>query len=252
MSDPKWYDVTAPQAVLNARDVETILEQLECERYAYADEEGKDGYRHWQIRYILRKGSPVEEQIMIWSMWKAHVSPTHVRDFKYIQKTDNYFCSWEKELEEYRHLKYRPWQKYTLKMIEEQNDREIFVIQDPRGGAGKTTFAKHLVANHKAIYIPPLGDGQEYMAMAMAKAREGRRETFIIDIPRAESLKKKAGVWSAVEQIKNGFLYDKRYQWSEKWIKSPRVVVMTNEEEIPKDKLSDDRWNIYPIGPFEY
>lgn len=146
----------------------------------------------------------MEEQIQIWHMYCGHVSPTRVRDFKYIQKTDNYYCSWEKDLEEYRELNYRPWQKYAIKQMETQNDREIFVLQDPVGGAGKTTFAKHMVATHKAIYIPPLGDGQDYMAMAMAKARDGRRESFIIDVPRAESLKKRRGCGAQSNKSKMG------------------------------------------------
>lgn len=251
MTKPKWYDVTVPQHVATRNDIETLLNQIGCERYAYADEIGEGGYKHWQIRYVLKKESPMEEQIQIWHMFLGHVSPTRVRDFKYIQKTDAYFCSWERDLEEYRELNYRPWQKYAIKQMENQNDREIFVLQDPVGGAGKTTFAKHIVANHKGIYIPPLGEGQDYMAMAMAKAREGRRETFLIDVPRAESLKKKAGMWSAIEQIKNGYLYDKRYSWSEKWIKPPVVVVLTNEAELPTEKLSDDRWNVYEIASWD-
>ena len=251
MTLPKWFDVTAPQSVLRANDVETLLEQLDCERYAFANETGEGGYKHWQIRYVLKKEASLESQIEVWSMYGSHVSPTRVRNFNYIMKTDNYVTSWEKELNEYRELQYRPWQKYTLKIIETQDDRKIFVIQDPHGRAGKTTFAKHLVANHKAIYIPPMEDAKDYIAMAMAKARDGRRETFIIDVPRAESMKKKAGMWSAIEQIKNGYLYDKRYSWSERWIKSPVIIVMTNECDIPKEKLSDDRWNIYTIAPWD-
>ena len=58
----------------------------------------------------------------------------------------------------------------------------------------------------------------DFMAFAMAKPDKA----YIFDMPRTESVKQRKGMWSAIEQIKNGYLYDKRYQFRDMWI-DPRA-----------------------------
>lgn len=64
-----------------------------------------------------------------------------------------------------------------------------------------------------------------------------------MDIPKSDSRKKNADLWSAVEQMKNGYLYDKRNHWKEAWIESPGILVITNEEP-DRSLLSKDRWDV--------
>lgn len=247
MTEPKWYDVTIPRQNIGKQDLATLLDNLDCEKWVIGEEIGKNGYEHWQVRYVLNSGSAWEEQMLVWSMFKGHVTPTKVRNFKYVEKEQNYIASWEKALEEFREIKLKSWQGSALAGLKDQNDREIMVIVDQIGGNGKTYLAKHMTATHTGVYIPPLGDGQEYMAMVMAKAIPDIEQTFIFDVPRAETLKQKKGMWSAVEQVKNGYLYDKRYKWQEMWIKPPKILVFANEEP-PYESLSDDRWKVYKIA----
>lgn len=64
-----------------------------------------------------------------------------------------------------------------------------------------------------------------------------------MDIPKSDSRKQNKDLWSAVEQMKNGYLWDKRNNWKEAWIPSPGILVITNEEP-DRTLLSRDRWDI--------
>lgn len=117
------------------------------------------------------------------------------------------------------------------------------VIVDRVGGRGKTTLAKILQARHEAQYCPQMDSAMDYMAFAMAKPSKG----YFIDVPRAEDYKKKASLWSAIEQIKNGYLYDKRYAYKDAWIDPPRILVTANQFP-PHKALSLDRWEVYEMS----
>lgn len=54
------------------------------------------------------------------------------------------------------------------------------------------------------------------------------------------------GIYSAIEQIKKGKLYDLRHCYKEYWIDSPTIWVFSN---IPPDLslLSKDRWKIWVV-----
>lgn len=82
------------------------------------------------------------------------------------------------------------------------------------------------------------------MAVAMAKPSKG----YVIDLPRADGKAKKP-MWSAIEQIKDGYLYDKRYNWREKWIEPPKIMVFCND--FNASDLSTDRWQDFEISDFK-
>lgn len=245
MTEPKWWDFTCPQT--NPRTNEPVtLEILQdilapiSDRYCIGNETGETGYKHWQGRTVLKIGKELKalSNILPIACW----TPTHVRNFDYVQKEGNYYCSWEGALARFACLELQGWQQSVLDVLEEQTERQVLVIYDPWGNHGKTWLAKHMVATHKAVYVPPLNDAQDFMAMALAKKSKG----YIFDLPRADTRKSAKAMWSAIEQIKNGYLYDKRYQWQEAWIDPPKIVVFTNW--IPQLKwLSRDRWQFYAI-----
>lgn len=101
-----------------------------------------------------------------------------------------------------------------------------------------------MVATHRAQFIPPMEKAEDILAVAMAKPSTG----YIIDLPRADGKVKKQ-MWSAIEQIKDGYLYDKRYNWREKWIDPPKVMVFCNDYD--KNALSTDRWDCFDISDFK-
>jgi len=79
----------------------------------------------------------------------------------------------------------------------------------------------------------------------MAKQMRDPKCIFI-DLPRAMDKKHLRGLFTAIEQIKKGKVFDTRYSYKEWWFDSPQVWVFTN---IPPKThyLSADRWNLYQI-----
>lgn len=240
MTEPKWWDFTASKKMWTRETVINILEPI-AERFCIGDEVGtENGYEHLQGRVVFKVGK--SEETVKKLIPGAHWSGTHVRDFNYCKKEGNFYCSWEKGISRWANTELLPWQHACLERLMMQGERSVMVVVDEQGGNGKTTLAKFCVATHKAVYCPPMQDAQDFMAFAMANPSTA----YIFDMPRTESAKQKVGMWSAIEQIKNGYLYDKRYQWRDMWIEPPRIVVFTNEEP-PTASLSADRWDIWTL-----
>jgi hypothetical protein len=58
--------------------------------------------------------------------------------------------------------------------------------------------------------------------------------------------RKLGGMYSAIEQIKKGKVYDMRYSYKEWWFNSPQIWVFGNH--MPDlSMLSADRWKIWSI-----
>lgn len=243
MTAPKWYDLTLSKEKGWTR--EKIIEimsnkDVHYERFVVGDEIGEDGYTHLQMR--VQFSNPHEEGYVRGLFPGAHTSPSHCHDFNYVEKEENFYRSWEGALAKYRGINLRYWQGQAVAMLREQDDRSIHVIVDPKGGAGKTTVSKYCQVLHFAQYVPPLAEAQDFMAFAMEKPSKA----YIFDMPRCETLKQKKGMWSAVEQIKNGYVYDKRYSYRDMWIEPPAILVFSNEHP-PTEYLSADRWHTYKI-----
>lgn len=248
---PKWYDCTIPvdnlrQTVAEIKEgktddinfVKTCFNQ-KCERYCIGTETGSmNEYKHLQCRVVFKREWDIKYVIQ-WFPW-AHWSPSHVRDFAYCEKEGNFIRSWEEPLQPFVNLKPVWWQLIALEMWNKQNQRQILVIYDERGSHGKSWLRKHLIATHQATLIPPMDTSKDIMRVAMKKPAKG----YIIDLPRAEG-KVNLGMWSAVEQIKDGYLWDDRYDFKERWIDPPKIMIFCND--LGKKALSSDRFDIFDI-----
>lgn len=250
MTEPKWWDATIPRGPLlksgaqnpyegfGPEELYDSIAKLGVERAVFGKEVGEGGYEHWQGRIVFKKGIALERLRMYWPI--VHWTPTQVRDFDYCTKDGDYWCSWEGALREYQTMELVGWQNQVLEKVQCQNDRRVTVVVDERGACGKTTLAKIITARHLGAYCPALDDAKDYMAWALAHKTA---RIFCINIPKAEDRTKDKSLWSAVEQMKDGYLWDKRNHWQEAWIKPPKVLVLTNA--IPNvTMLSDDRWQI--------
>lgn len=240
MTEPKWYDVTFSKKMGWTRERVIAIAEEHCERFAIGDEVGEGGYEHLQARFVFKIGKEIGAVINLFP--GAHVTPSHTRDFKYVEKEGNFYRSWEKALNKYADVELMTWQGEAIAQLKSQDDRKIMVIIDPSGGIGKTTLAKICQIRRIAQYVPPLQDAMDFMAFAMEKKSSG----YIFDMPRTESTKQRRSMWSAVEQIKNGYLYDKRYAFRDDWIDPPKILVITNETP-DLDMLSADRWDMYNV-----
>lgn len=242
MTDAKWWDFTCPEDKASSdEELMSRLDQL-CERYVFGHEVGEGGYRHIQGRVVFKVGkelATIKKQTCDW-LPTAHWDKTHVRNFDYCEKEGNFVRSWEGALRKYALLTLRPWQEQVVDLFERQSERGILVVVDYEGNKGKSYLSKYMEASHMADVCPVTdGEASNYIEYCMNHPSKG----YIFDVPKCDTIKSKKNMWKAIEQIKNGLLYDRRYTSRKMWIDPPKILMFTNE--LPdRENLSADRWNI--------
>jgi len=128
----------------------------------------------------------------------------------------------------------RDWQKILWeKLQEEPDDRHILWYTDETGNQGKTWFSKYLVAVSGAAYYTNGKSGD------IKFSYKGER-TVIFDLCRSTEERVN---YEILETIKNGILFNTKYQSATRIFKIPHVVVFANFAP-DRTKLSEDRWKI--------
>lgn len=249
MTDAKWWDFTIPEKeVLSEEGLQTMLDEL-CEKWCYGHEIGKQtGYEHIQGRVVFKTGkelATIRNQTEV-VLPKAHWTKTHVRNFEYCEKDGAFVRSWEKVLRKFATIELRYWQEQALSFYKTQSERGIYVVVDMDGNHGKSVLSKHIEASHMGDVCPVTdGDASNYLEYCCKHPAKG----YVFDVPKADSIKTKKAMWRAIEQIKNGLLYDRRYTSEKKWIDPPKIIVFTNEWP-PIQWLSEDRWTIHQVRDY--
>lgn len=127
--------------------------------------------------------------------------------------------------------------------------RSINQIIDTKGNIGKSTIACRMFQEGKAVLIPPINNYKDFcqFAYCMLCDKDPKvRLTIFVDMPRAISKDNLAGIYSSLETIKTGYIFDTRNKGRAMMITSPDIWVMTNV--MPdKDLLSADRWRNYYV-----
>lgn len=136
---------------------------------------------------------------------------------------------------------YRGWQRRLLgELAEEPNDREIIFIVDEEGGKGKSWFASHYAVSHQNTFLCLPGKKAD-MVYALTSCGFNPRVVFV-DAPRS-----KQGdfiQYDFLEELKNGRIFNTKYESRMVTFPVPHVVVMMNE--MPDmEKLSADRYTVY-------
>lgn len=132
----------------------------------------------------------------------------------------------------------RPWEQELERLLQmEPHDRQIHIVVDPVGGAGKSTFARYLRHTQRDVQILLPGRGQD-LAFALKPAR-----VYIFDCPRSSS---QFLQWSFIEAVKNGYVFSPKYESGFLEFKIPHVLVFMNEE-VPEGALSQDRINLISV-----
>ena len=237
------YMMTIPRTV-SKRALRIMIDANDCKKWVIGKEKGKNGYEHWQVRLETSNDSFFE--------WMQDHIPT-----AHIEKSDNGVDECEYETKEGQFIRYsdrtpvliqrygafRPNQKRALQALQATNDRQVVVWYDETGNVGKSWFTGALWERGMAYVTPPTIDTVKGLIQWVASCYMdgGFRPYVIIDVPR--SWKWSEQLYSAIESIKDGLIYDTRYHSRMINIRGVKVLVMTNT--MPKlDKLSQDRWCI--------
>lgn len=243
MTAPKWWDITIKKGILELDHVKAMFERAKADKFVIGEEVGTlTGYKHFQCKGHFRKPYTLNEMKKFFGE-DAHCEPSIVKDFAYCEKEGKFYRSWQGPLAKFFDLELRPWQGQAIADLIEQTERQVTVIIDKIGNHGKSYLSKHLVAKYNYCYVPPMPSAEDYMFMAMA---HHTAKGFVFDIPKSENTQQEKAMWSAMETIKNGYIYDKRYNFTEMWIEPPKMLVLTNDKP-PKNMLSEDRWRLLEL-----
>lgn len=242
---------------ISAEDLIKVFKE-HCKKWAFQLEKGeKTGKLHYQCRVSFktkhRKSNVLK--ILPWS-W-VHVSPTseenRTNNFYVTKEETRFEGPWTDEMlanyipKRYRNIDLRPWQRQVMQT--QDDDRHVNLIYDSVGGKGKSYLASAIHHLGKGFRVPPINDSKDLMAMMCDKCSSKDIHEVghvFIDLPRSMPKNKLQGIYGAIEQIKEGYLYDTRYRFREYWIEPPTVWVFTNE--MPDLKyLSRDRWRVWRI-----
>lgn len=226
-----------------------------CKKWCYQLELGEETKQeHFQGRVSLKMKT--RTLIKLTPTKEVHWTPTSNEnadnDF-YVCKEDTRIAGpWtDKDVDYYVPRQVReiqdklyPWQKRAEQMSTEYNSRTINILYDKYGCKGKSSFSLYMVVHRKGEQLPYCNNFKDIMRMAYDLPTSG---CYMIDIPRSISKKDLKGMFSGIEQLKNGYLFDDRYEFKRKFIDSPCIWVFVNK--LPKTKyLSQDRWKYYIIN----
>lgn len=224
------------------RALKIMLEKNDVKRWIIGFEEGKNGYRHYQVRLVSSNDGFFE--------WvKNHIPTSHLEKAStergdYERKSGNFITSDDTtQIRQVRFGALRPVQKKILKTVRNQNDREIDVFLDPAGNHGKSWLAVHLWEHGRALIVPRSESSAAKISAYVCSAYRGE-EYIIIDIPR--SAKPRPEWYETMEEIKDGLVFDPRYHGQCRNIRGSKLIVFTNIE-LDKKRLSHDRWRLHGV-----
>jgi hypothetical protein len=261
------WTLSAKEGHDDERSVDTVKQMLRplFKKWTFQKERGDTGYLHFQGRGSLfkkRRGVELKKLLEQYSMGDMHCSPTvtdnTIGDSFYVIKLDTRvegpwcdkdvqrFIPWQ-----YQNLMNRlhPYQTKIWDSADIRDARTINYLFCPNGNQGKSTLASLCDLHGRGMDLPPVNDAEKLIEsvcdILIAKEERDPKIVFI-DMPRAMDKRKLGGMYSAIEQIKKGKVYDMRYSYKEWWFNSPQIWVFGNH--MPDlSMLSADRWKIWSI-----
>lgn len=248
-------------------DKDLVISQLRkiAKRYVFQLEKGDaTGYLHYQGRMSLIKKHRKSELLKLFGSIPVpnYLEPTvnataYSGDLFYVTKDETRQDGpWdERESEFFMPYQYanildkmHPYQMAIWNSCDTRNARQINYLYDESGNMGKSTIASLIEIYGRGIDVPPVNDMKELMQVVCDECYGRTRDPkcFLFDMPRALDKTRLYGMFSAIEQIKKGKLYDMRYSYKKWWIHSPQIWVFSNRPP-ETSMLSADRWNLFMI-----
>lgn len=142
-----------------------------------------------------------------------------------------------------------PWQQSIFDSIRRER-RYINCLVDPKGCQGKSTLVGLARVRGSFMQIPPIPDWKELMQIVLCqlkKYKTGKTPTFFaVDVPRALKWDRLKAVLGALESIKEGYAFDPRNTYIDRYFCSPCMWCFTNE--MPDvGCFTPDRWKFWAL-----
>lgn len=218
--------------------LEQALRQI-TEKFVFGKEVGESGTPHLQGYIHLKAKKRITElkylgQTIHWE--KARNIPASI---EYCKKDGDYieygFPTVYKGDDLPTEEQLFPWQKDILEMLKEPaDDRKIHWFWENKGGVGKSKFCKYLIYHHNAMVCTK---GKYGDIMNLAYNYEDLK-IMVVDVARNSGNRIS---YDAIEHIKNGTIYNGKYETGQKLINSPHILIFCNFEP-DYEMLSMDRW----------
>jgi len=228
-----------------------------CKKWCFQHEAcPTTGREHYQERFSLkikRRLQNVRELLCAEYDIVFHLTPTSTENHGnmfYVMKLESRIMGpWtDRDLSIPRHLRdeptWYPWQRSVIESISVYDDRVVDVVIDTNGNIGKSYMCSWLGVRGLARRVPIQRESRDIARMVMNCPKV---PCYFIDLPRASCHSNINTMYTAVEEIKNGYCYDDRYKFTEEYFDPPRVWIFTNEVP-PGHLLSRDRWRLWSVG----
>lgn len=229
----------------NSKDILSQKFNIICSKYCFQYEIGEEGTKHIQGVISLNKKAR-------WTEFKLP-NTIHWEPVKSLKDAYLYCCKDDTRQPDTIPItmNYKPpkplklitpdkmWQQHILNIIaQEPDERKVHWFWSEKGGIGKSSFCKYLVAKHNALFFEE-GKKTDIMHLIFEHDMD-QCDLVVIDIPRANGNNLS---YKAIESIKNGLIYSPKYEGGYKLFNAPHLIIFANE--YPQyDKLSKDRWCI--------
>lgn len=126
------------------------------------------------------------------------------------------------------------------------SDRKVLWIYDPRGGAGKTTFAKYALKHLNVLYVTGKSGDMKYLLKEHVE-KHGDVDVIFVDVTRTQE---NFLAYQGIEELKNGICVSTKYECAVVQFPVPHVVVFSNN--LPNyAAMSMDRWEVITVSEKE-
>lgn len=231
----------------------------QCEKYAWQYEIGEQGTPHIQGHIGFKNPRTFNSIKKLFP--RAHIErvrnvkaseeycqkistrngKSHVKGFKVKISREEMILNVE-----YKDVVWKDWQQDIINIINGPVDkRKVYWFWEPVGNTGKSFIAKYLALKYDAI----IATGKTNDIFNQVKKWIEENEEIIqlpptiIDNPRSDYGHIN---YSAIEQLKNGFMYSGKYEGGKITGLGPHIIIFANDKP-DMDQLSHDRFVIHEI-----
>lgn len=254
------YDFTFHKEHIQLNELKQLLKQY-CKLWTFQLEEGElKHHEHYQGRFSLkvkaRKSTVIKHFTGFCPNCKnMHITPTSNQnmgnDF-YVTKEEGRIAGpWSNaDIEKYVPRQIReikelyPWQQHIVDDAEVWNTRNINWIHNVDGNIGKSIIKTYIGVHGIGRTIPFSKDYRDIMRMVMCTET---KPLYIIDIPKGIKKDDLGEFLAGIETIKDGYAYDDRYSFKEKYFDCPNIWIFSNTKPN-SNLLSYDRWRLWNVS----
>lgn len=248
------WDFTVSTEAITLDELKKELHD-KCKKWIFQEELGElTDYQHYQGRVSLKEKTRTPSKLFTNKKfhWSATSTTNKDNDF-YVTKSDTRVAGPWSDTDEIIYIPRQireitnlyPWQQQVIGDAKIWNTRTINIILDVTGNNGKSTLKTYIGVHKIGRSLPYSNDYRDIMRMVMGTEA---MPLYIIDIPRALKKDQLFQFFSGVETIKDGYAYDDRYSFREKYFDCPNIWIFMNT--VPdRAYLSQDRWVLWEITP---